>query len=39
MAIKIESAYSKTIGLPNYSSHKFHLCLTTEVTDLSQVGS
>ena len=39
MAIKIESAYSKTIGLPNYSSHKFHLCLTTEVTDLSQVAT
>ncbi len=39
MAIKIESAYSKTIGLPNYSSHKFHLCLTTEVTDLSQVAA
>jgi len=39
MAIKIESAYSKTIGLPNYSSHKFHLSLTTEVTDLSQVAA
>ena len=39
MAIKIESAYSKTIGLPNYSSHKFHLCLTTEITDLSQVAA
>ena len=39
MAIKIESAYSKTIGLPNYGSHKFHLCLTTEVTDLSQVAA
>ncbi len=39
MAVIIESAYGKTIGLPGYSSHKFCLSLKTEVADLSQVAA
>ena len=39
MAVIIESAYGKTIGLPGYGSHKFCLSLKTEVADLSQVAA
>ena len=37
MAIKLESNYSKKLGLPGYSSHQFSVSLTTELQDMSQV--
>src|ERR1700733_3279648 len=35
--ITLECNYSKKIGLPGYSSHKFSITLRAEITDLSQV--
>ena len=37
MAIILEAAYSKKLGLPNYSSHSYVVSIRTELTDLSQV--
>ena len=37
MAIVIEAAYSKKVGLPHYSSHQYSVTLRSEISDLSQV--
>ena len=37
MAIILEAAYSKKLGLPNYSSHSYVVSIRTELNDLSQV--
>ena len=37
MAVILEAAYSKKLGLPNYSSHSFVVSIRTELSDLSQV--
>ncbi len=37
MAIILEAAYSKKLGLPNYSSHSFVVSIRTELSDLCQV--
>ena len=37
MAIILEAAYSKKLGLPNYSSHSYVVCIRTELSDLTQV--
>ena len=37
MAIILEAAYSKKLGLPNYSSHSFVVSIRTELSDLNQV--
>ncbi len=37
MAIILEAAYSKKLGLPNYSSHSYVVSIRTELADLTQV--
>ena len=37
MAIILEAAYSKKLGLLNYSSHSFVVSIRTELSDLTQV--
>ena len=37
MAIILEVAYSKKLGLPNYSSHSYVVSIRTELSDLNQV--
>jgi len=37
MAIILEAAYSKKLGLPNFSSHSYVVSIRTELTDISQV--
>lgn len=37
MAIILEAAYSKKLGLPNYSSHSYVVSIRTELNDLTQV--
>lgn len=37
MALQLIAAYSKKLGLPEYSSHGFSLSITFEVSDRSQV--
>ena len=37
MAIILEAAYSKKLGLPNYSSHSFVVSIRAELSDLAQV--
>ena len=37
MAIILEAAYSKKLGLPNYSSHSYVVSSRTEPSDLTQV--
>ena len=37
MAIILEAAYSKKLGLPNYSSHSYVVSIRTELSDLAQV--
>ena len=37
MAILLEAAYSKKLGLPNYSSHSYVVSIRTELSDLTQV--
>ena len=37
MAIILEAAYSKKLGLPNYSSHSYVVSLRTELNDINQV--
>ena len=37
MAIILEAAYSKKLGLPNYSSHSYVVSIRTELNDISQV--
>ncbi|MBE7157908.1 MAG: hypothetical protein INR62_05665 [Rhodospirillales bacterium] len=37
MAIILEAAYLKKLGLPNYSSHSYVVSIRTELTDLTQV--
>jgi hypothetical protein len=37
MALQLVAAYSKKLGLPEYSSHSFSVSITSEVSDLSQV--
>ena len=37
MALQLIAAYSKKLGLPEYSSHSFSVSITSEVSDLSQV--
>jgi hypothetical protein len=39
MAIILEAAYSKKLGLPNYSSHSYVVSIRTELADASQVES
>ena len=39
MAIILEAAYSKKLGLPNYSSHSYVVSIRTELSDLNQVES
>ena len=37
MAVILEAAYSKKLGLPNFSSHSFVVSIRTELADLTQV--
>jgi len=37
MAIVFEAAYSKKLGLPNFSSHSYVVSIRTELTDINQV--
>ena len=37
MAIILEAAYSKKLGLPNYSSHSYVVSIRIELSDLTQV--
>jgi hypothetical protein len=37
--ITLECNYSKKLGLPQYSSHRFSITLRTELADLNQVQS
>ena len=37
MAVILEAAYSKKLGLPNYSSHSYVVSIRTELSDLTQV--
>ena len=37
MAVILEAAYSKKLGLPNFSSHSFVVSIRTELSDLTQV--
>ena len=37
MAIVLEAAYSKKLGLPNFSSHSYVVSIRTELTDINQV--
>ncbi len=37
MAIIFEAAYSKKLGLPNYSSHSYVVSVRVELRDISQV--
>ena len=37
MAIILEAAYSKKLGLPNYSSHSYVVSIRTELGDINQV--
>ncbi len=37
MAIILEAAYSKKLGLPNYSSHSYVVSIRTELGDITQV--
>ncbi len=37
MAIILEAAYSKKLGLPNYSSHSYVVSIRTELSDLTQI--
>ena len=37
MAVILEAAYSKKLGLPNYSSHSYVVSIRTELADLTQV--
>jgi hypothetical protein len=39
MAIQIELAYSKKLGLPEYSSHQFSVTLRRELTSLDAVDA
>lgn len=38
MAVILEAAYSKKLGLPNYSSHSYVVSIRTELSDLTQVA-
>ena len=38
MAIILEAAYSKKLGLPNYSSHSYVVSIRTELADINQVA-
>lgn len=37
MAIILEAAYSKKLGLPNFSSHSYVVSIRTELNDINQV--
>src|SRR5271156_4270194 len=37
MAVILEAAYSKKLGLPNFSSHSYVVSIRTELSDLTQV--
>jgi hypothetical protein len=37
MAIILEAAYSKKLGLPNFSSHSYVVSIRTELSDIKQV--
>ena len=39
MAVKLNAAYSKKLGLPNYSSHSFAASVEVELTDLNQAAA
>ena len=39
MAIKLNTSYSKKLGLPGYSSHAFSASVEVELGDLSQAGA
>ncbi len=39
MAIKLNTAYSKKLGLPGYSSHAFSASVEVELADINQVGT
>lgn len=38
MAIILEAAYSKKLGLPNFSSHSYVVSIRTELNDINQVS-
>ena len=38
MAVHIEAHYGKTIGLPNYSSHKFCVSIKSEVQSVNDIA-
>ncbi len=38
MAVILEAAYSKKLGLPNFSSHSYVVSIRTELKDISQVA-
>ena len=38
MAIFMEAAYSKKLGLPNYSSHSYVVSIRTELENINQVA-
>ena len=38
MAVILEAAYSKKLGLPNYSSHSYVVSIRTELSDLTRVA-
>jgi len=39
MAVKLNAAYSKKLGLPNYSSHSFAASVEVELTDLNHAAA
>lgn len=38
MALKLIANYSKRLGLPNYSSHQFSVCVETEISNIDDVA-
>jgi hypothetical protein len=39
MAIKLNTSYSKKLGLPGYSSHAFSASVEVELGDMNQVSA
>jgi hypothetical protein len=39
MAIKLNTSYSKKLGLPGFSSHAFSVSVEVELADINQVGT
>lgn len=38
MALKLIATYSKRLGLPEYSSHQFSVCVETEINSIDDVA-